>query len=99
MMVMTYLILKTMHWIKSYSQNKIVCQILAISFVFLPHLRSKMEGARGGASRPPRELKFFFGALLDQMQWENAESPLNFDILVFLNTPTLESLPSMEDIF
>ena len=21
------------------------------------------------------------------MQWENAESPLNFDILVFLNTP------------
>ena len=48
-----------MHCIKSYGQNKIVGVILAISFVFLPHLRSKMEGARGGASRPPRELKFF----------------------------------------
>ena len=38
---------------------KIVGEILAISFVFWPHLRAKMEGARGRASRPPRELKFF----------------------------------------
>ena len=51
--------LKNMHRIKSYGQNKIVVEILAISFVFWPHLRSKMGGARGGASRPPRELNFF----------------------------------------
>ena len=78
-----------MHRIKSYGQNKIVGEILAISFVFWPHLRVKMEGARGRAWRPARELIFFFGALHDQMQWENAESPLNFDILVFLNTPNI----------
>ena len=53
------MILKNMHRIKSYGQNKIVGEILAISFVFWPHLRAKMEGARGRASRPPRELKFF----------------------------------------
>ena len=51
--------LKNMHRIKSYGQNKIVVEILAISFVFWPYLRSKMEGARGEASRPPRELNFF----------------------------------------
>ena len=40
-------------------QNKIVGEISAISFVFWPNLRAKLEGARGRASRPPRELKFF----------------------------------------
>ena len=34
--------LKNMHRIKSYGQNKIGCEILAISFVFWPILRPKM---------------------------------------------------------
>ena len=34
--------LKNMHRIKSYGQNKIGCEILAISFVFWPIFRTKM---------------------------------------------------------
>ena len=33
------------------------------------------------------------------MQWENAESPLNFDILFFLNTPMIGSKKKVVDAF
>ena len=48
------------------------------------------EAANGRCQRRRslRELKFFFGALHDQMEWENAVSPLNFYILFYFNTHT-----------
>ena len=82
--------LKNMHRIKSYSQKKIRCEILAISFVFWPILRPKMALPEAALPMGSHSLSLYFWNQWSQENGISFSADSKFDFCFFLPPPSVE---------
>ena len=62
--------LKNMHRFKSYGQNKIDYEIMAIFFVFWAYFLTENDHSRGSTSHGSSEVIFMFLESVEQCEWD-----------------------------